>query len=369
MTDIFLQLLRVALGKQEALSRTATDTEWEGLLEMSVKQTLVGVTFAGIERLPSEQRPPKKILLRWYAIAEKIKTTNSHLNKECANITAHFSQRGMYSCILKGQGNALLYPRPEFRTPGDIDIWLWPKDIEKTKGTLNKRREKIVSLIRKDVEPEHIVYHHVDYKTSRDTEVEVHFTPTWLHNPFKNDLLQRFIEDESYASFNNSREIGGGECFVPTWELNVVTQMIHMQHHLFQEGIGLRQILDFYYLLHVQRGIWADNKHINIMKRLGLMKFASGIMWILQECLDKDNSYLLTKPDKKLGKFIFNEIFCGGNFGKYHKDYRLSNIFTIRVFQRIQRSWKFFRINPHEAVYIPWFKAWHFFKRIQWRCT
>lgn len=207
MTDIFFQLISVALDKQEALSRTVTETEWAELLEMSLKQTLAGVMFACIEQLPSEQRPPKEILLRWYAFAEKIKTTNSHLNKECADITAHFSQRGMYSCILKGQGNALLYSRPEFRTPGDIDIWLWPKDIEQTKGTLNKRREKIVSLIRKDGEPEHIVYHHVDYKTSRNTEVEVHFTPTWLHNPFKNALLQRFIVDESYASFITRRRL------------------------------------------------------------------------------------------------------------------------------------------------------------------
>ena len=108
MTDIFFQLLSVALDKQEALSRTVTETEWAELLEMSLKQTLAGVMFAGIERLPSEQRPPKEILLRWYAFAENIKERNTFLNKECANITWYFSQKGMYSCILKGQGNALL---------------------------------------------------------------------------------------------------------------------------------------------------------------------------------------------------------------------------------------------------------------------
>ena len=59
MTDVFFELIRVALGRSERLGRVLSDDEWRNVMELAMKQTLTGVAFTGVERLPVEERPPK----------------------------------------------------------------------------------------------------------------------------------------------------------------------------------------------------------------------------------------------------------------------------------------------------------------------
>ena len=40
-----------------------------------------------------------------------------------------------------------------------------------------------------------------------------------------------------------------GEIAIPTVEFNLIFQLTHIYAHLMNEGIGLRQLLDYYYVL------------------------------------------------------------------------------------------------------------------------
>ena len=72
---------------------------------------------------------------------------------------------------------------------------------------------------------------------------------------------------------------------VPTWEFNVVFQLSHIFKHLLQEGIGLRQLIDYYYLLCNRPD---DSSVENIKKtiqHLGLSPIAGAVMWIMKNVL------------------------------------------------------------------------------------
>ena len=71
MYKAFFHLLRVALGQSKAMPEKLSRDDWEVIWSTAQRQTLVGVLFMGVERLPAEQRPPRELLLRWFSYAER----------------------------------------------------------------------------------------------------------------------------------------------------------------------------------------------------------------------------------------------------------------------------------------------------------
>ena len=388
MTDLFFEFLRFSLNERVGWTRVISAEEWRGLLEMAKHQTLVGVMFEGVKRMEEGNKPPREVLLAWFALAERVKASNKQLNEGCIAVSKHFEEHGFYACILKGQGNAQMYLHPELRVPGDIDVWVWPKDEVAGKSKLNVRRKNVVDFVVANVGMQPCFYHHIDYPLLDATEVEVHFTPTWLHCPGHNRRLQRFFEREAVASFNNKLAIGEGMCAVPSWELNVVFQLIHLQNHLIGEGIGLRQMMDYYYLLTTgngQRGTDDGQRTTRNRQRttdngagvdvqemidqLGLKDFAGATMWVLHEVFGLEERSFIVPADKELGAFLLQEIMLSGNFGQYDVriDRRHQQHLLSRVWFRFVRSLKFYKMCGAEIRWAIPFKLWHYFWRKQWK--
>lgn len=110
---LFFELLQVVQGQREVLSHHPSDEEWKDIYELSQKQAIAGVVFSAIDKLSSRgQKPPLALLYEWIALAEQIKQRNALLNQRCIELMGMFAEAGSESCILKGQGNALMYPEP-----------------------------------------------------------------------------------------------------------------------------------------------------------------------------------------------------------------------------------------------------------------
>lgn len=351
--EMFFQLIRCGIGKQDSLVRLPNENEWEELFDLAQKQTLIGITFAGIERLPQEQRPPKRILLNWHTACELIKEKNIDLNKRCIVVSKKFGKLGFRNTILKGQGLAQLYPDPTLRTPGDIDIWL------------EGGNEKILAYIKTCFPKCEPTYHHVDFPISKDVEIEVHFTPSWMHSPFANRRLQRFFKESADAQFANVVCTKEG-CFpAPTTAFNRIYILLHIYRHLFQEGIGLRQLLDYYFVL--EKGATEEEKEecTCMLKELGLKGFAAAVAYIMQEKLGIEREKLIVEPDRRRGEFLLNEVMTAGNFGRY--DSRYSIVSQEREFAHflnsMRRTARLVLQYPGETLWSPYFKIWHYFWR------
>ena len=679
----FFELLQIAIGNRSQLSRTPTAEEWREICALAKKQAMVGIAFCGVEQLPVEQRPPRKLWMQWYTAAERIKGLNAEMDRKVFKVARMFRREGFQGVVLKGQGMAQLYkverstvngqrttdgphPNPlqgerglglpdegfdltqkaqnncqgqgqqttvngqrtdhpdetllmdhelhglhensgasatishtestestenfcqradakgasvattrtlvlqrsagnspnsnldtntqithtqacagqdsqrlndnvndnqgtgkfsilnsqfsikEYRTPGDIDIWL------------HGERDEILEYVRWHVPDCKPVYHHVDFPVVDDVSIEVHFTPTWMNSPIRNRRLQRFFKsmvnsqqstdglfnqrdkhtnldasthtqacaghpgcsqishteftedtefscnaenicqradakgasvattrtlvlqrsagnspntnsqnlhdaspvrlpDEGFdltqkaqntqnisvnanidtnldsnsqnahtqacagrpdgtvdrrpltvdncSSTVDSNSLPVDTCLdskqatfpVPNAAFNRVYILVHIYRHLFAEGIGLRQLLDYYFVL--QQGFTESEREetLRVLRSLGMMRFTRAVMWMLQEVFGMPDCYLLTSPDAKEGRFLLDEIMLAGNFGKYdERMQRAAGEGTFRWgLRKVLRNFRFVRSYPSEVLWSPIFKVWHLFWRIR----
>ena len=216
--------------------------DWDACYQFAKRQTLVGVLFDGIQRLPKELAPARPLLLRWLSDSESIRRRNMRMDRASAYIYNKVSAAGFRCCILKGQGNALLYPHPSSRTPGDVDVWVMANREE--------LRHIALSLTEGDGSSLQESLNHIGL-TVHGVSVELHSTPALLNSPLYNSRLQKWLKQNADLQCSNRIALpnNAGEVAVPTLSFNIIYQLCHLFHHCFYEGVGLRQIVDYYFVL------------------------------------------------------------------------------------------------------------------------
>ena len=237
--QIFFDFLRFSIGPKSEIPSSLKEADWKALYRIAQKQCLVGVLFDGIKKLPAEYVGMKKeLLLQWMAESQMLEKANVRLNDAAIQVSEWFRKKGFRTCILKGQGNALMYPNPYSRTPGDIDIWVEGED------------KRVISFVRSISPHEKACYHHIGFPSYKGVEVEVHYRPSFLLCFWHNRKLQKYYERVKEEQFSHRVMLGEqGEIAIPTVEFNLIFQLTHIFSHLMNEGIGLRQLVDYYYVL------------------------------------------------------------------------------------------------------------------------
>ena len=236
---IFFDFLRFCIGSNSEIPSSLKEADWKELYAIAKKQCLVGVLFDGIKKLPAEHVGMKKeLLLQWMAESQMLEKANVRLNDAAIQVSEWFRKKGFRTCILKGQGNALMYPNPYSRTPGDIDIWVEGGD------------KRIISFVRSISPHEKACYHHIEFPSYKGVEVEVHYRPSFLLCFWHNRKLQKYYERVKEEQFSHRVMLGEqGEIAIPTAEFNLIFQLTHIFSHLMNEGIGLRQLVDYYFVI------------------------------------------------------------------------------------------------------------------------
>ena len=359
MTDLFFELLQVALGKGERLSHKPSADEWWLLYQESLKQSVGGFAFTALELLSkSGQKPPTSLLYEWIGYSEQVKQQNVLINNEAARLTKLFEQEGHNTAILKGQANARLYKQPWCRQPGDIDIWVngGKCKVEQTTRKLKLLEGNISNFASE--QDTNIAYHHFHLsKKENGIEVEVHFRPSSGNmNPFTNKRLQLFLEKEIKAGCSLVDE--GFK--VPCMRFALVMQLAHIQRHLISEGVGMRQVIDYFYLLRNDDENQRDNVSYQL-RSFGLNHIAGALMWILHEKLGLEEKYLISPLDEKRGRMMLRTIMEGGNFGHYKQK---GDTLLGRTGAKHSRQLQMMKFDTVEALWTEIDSIFFFFKTI-----
>ena len=348
--EAFFDFLQFCIGSVEKIPVSIKEADWTVLYAIAKKQALIGVLFHGIKQLPKELAPDAGLLMQWMGMAQNMRQQNIRLFLDSAKVCKKFKEVGFRNCILKGQGNALLYPDPYMRTSGDIDIYL------------DGGRNRVMLYINKVCPNQVMRYHHVDFPVMK-TPIEVHFTPSYMFFPVHNRRMQKWFKEVMDLQCSNVVTLPDvyGEITVTTTSFNVIYILSHLYRHVFTEGIGLRQLIDYYFVLR-NTDCYIANKAVlqRELKHLGLWKFAKAVMYVLHETLGLPEEKMIAPIDVNEGRFLLAEIMQGGNFRQY--DTRLGskeNEGKLHRYLRMSlRNLRFVKHYPTEALSEPLFRTW-----------
>ena len=319
------ELIQVAIGQRSCMSRALTMEEWKGLYGLLKKHALLGVGYVAIQKLPKEQWPPNAMIMQWVGVAQKIRLLNLELNEECRKVVTQLELDGIGAVVIKGQSNLENYPEElrEYRNPGDIDLWTKqtndcgiPMAVKQGESVEYEYYKGVRGIIeyarlqrrtREDKSQFKPLYYHVEYHTDKGTEVEMHYRPSFLCSPIRNMRMQRWFKEHFDVCLQNRCRLGFP---VLTSSVNVVYQLVHLHRHVFEGGVGLRQLMDYYFALRVwhndvmeckdlqSQGMWSEGlgtpvmskeEVMKVIRSFGMGKFAGAVM------------------------FVINEVFGGGN--------------------------------------------------------
>ena len=270
---MIFDFLKYCLDRKDNMSNVVADINWQQLYSFASKQAILGLCFDGIERLGKEypeelkQNPiGRELLMTWMGKAQQIRRQNMKVNAVASKLFAMLRVDGMRCCILKGQGNALMYPNPYSRTPGDIDVWV------------NASREEITEYAKCHLKLEDdIRFHHLE-TTMDAVPVELHFFPCSMNNPLYHARLEKWFKRNADLQCSHIAGLpdGAGDIAIPTSSFNVVYQLTHLYHHFFDEGIGMRQIIDYFLVVNdFSKNVFLNNKSSKITPSLFTIKEGS----------------------------------------------------------------------------------------------
>ena len=312
------ELIQVAIGNRMALSSVPSQQEWQRLYGLMSKHTLIGIGYVAIQKLPQEQWPPKTLVLQWTSVANGIRNCNIALNEECRSICEEFTHDGVESVVIKGQSNLEYYPETlrDYRTPGDIDLWCQARNGveigEMVNGEVVKSEfygiDGVIEYCKqyersrgRNIPWHRVLYYHCELKSDNGIAIEPHYRISYLHSPIRNHRLQKWFNNQFDVCIHNICQLGFP---ILTSSINVIYQLVHLYRHIFENGIGLRQLVDYYFALRVwhndvmeckdlqSQGMWSEGLGTPVMSKeevmavlrsFGMGKFAAAVMWVINE--------------------------------------------------------------------------------------
>lgn len=334
------ELLRVAIGNREYLTRPLSAAEWETVYYICELQAVLGIAFVGIQKLPKEQMPPSELFAKWQKDAQKEKEIRERVTEICRKACETHEKNGFDACILmpspiKVRGERLESrdeslefrgERLEFRggDPKDVDILCWSREKKDGKRTIVEYVNFQYVASTKHIKPK-VIRHHVNYEKGY-IPVEVRFKSEYLNNPWYNGRFENWVKE---LIDSGSMLKQGGDSHAPSDSFNVVYQLLHLYKKLFCEGIRLGHLLEYYYTLRefsVERlevraksGEVRDERLeiMHVIERLGMKKFAGAVMYVLQTVFGMPDEYLICKPNNRNGSFVLKMTMLAGEYTRY----------------------------------------------------
>lgn len=357
---LFFELLQISVGTRQGLSFTPSAEEWGEAFDNAKRQALVGVCFRGVQCAikddnSKEANLPPKQKMQWLALTVNIQRRNEVMNRRCAELYDMIKAAGYDSCVLKGQAVAMYYDdngnadetnrMSLLRQSGDIDMWM----VEDA--------DKVIRWARDTNTMYYYDYHHADLSLFPDAEIELHYRPSISRNLWRNSRLQKWFRDEGLHHIIYNKQL---KCCVPDNVFSLILTLNHNLWHLLYEGVGLRQMMDLYY---VARSMQSSDEVSCLLRNFQLESFASASAWVLWYLFDgsADNSLFVSEqsplpaPDERLGRFLLDEIMKAGNFG--HHDERLKSeryaSSTRLMMQWLRHTMRLVRHFPVEVAWTP----------------
>lgn len=349
-----IELLRVALGSLQELSRIPCEKEWHRLYRFSVEHSIVGLFFGGIKKLPQEQTPDRELKLRWLGQAMIQGRQKAFFDSVMAEVAQVLTRAGVRFVVFKGLAVASRYPEPELRTMGDIDFYVPSSDFDRAVEVVEKN---ICRIDEKDSIDKHFAF---EWKGVR---FEMHYQMETFgfggHQRYYGALVDEAIDNGRLAHFIAD----GVEIPMLPAELDLIQVFKHWMTHLIGEGIGLRQTTDIVVLIDSYRKAIGIASLKGLLTRIGYLRAFDAVVIMVEKYYaiawpeywnERNIKYSLTR--EKAGHFadlLMEDILRNGNFGR--SDYKHTKGLAKRL-ETLKRFCnhcvRYYRLAPKEIFFL-----------------
>lgn len=338
----FLSLLRFALFNTRVPEETFSEHDWEKQIHIAQEQSVIGILYTAIEKLPVEKRPSKKLILSLYATVSSIEEHNTNMNKGICEVFPIYKSFGCTPLLLKGQGVAANYPFPERRMSGDMDI------------LLNDGFDKIHQWVLDNGNKVAFCHPHYDKHQGffwKNLEIENHFRLAQFYNKRLNKRLQQIISTGLEMEKPLTIHLNGEtiELLPPT--LGMLHLLVHFSVHLVNWGIGFRQLCDM--VMYMNSHYDKINKELldDWLKQLDLRRISGTVAAIAVTRMGLPMSRIpfTWRRDAVWSDALMAILFASGNFGV--KQIRKNGLFKSllgRFGLFLQQSRQIYSFAPRE---------------------
>ena len=243
----FFALVKAGLWEEDVELGKYGTTDYAEIMRLAEEQSVVGLVTAGVEHV-TDVKIPQEHILQFIGQTLQMEQRNAAMNVFVDQLITKLCKADIYALLLKGQGIAQCYERPQWRTSGDVDLFLSDDNYEKAKALLMP--------LAGTVEPEATFKKHMGL-TIDGWLVE-------LHGTLRSGLSKRVdraldnIQDNTFCGGGvRSCVIGQTRVFMLSIENDIAYVFSHILDHFYKGGIGLRQICDWLRL------IWTYHDKLN----------------------------------------------------------------------------------------------------------
>ena len=287
----------------------------------------------------------KKCVIHLLQLENSLALTNQRLNRGVIKLSKLLNSHGIRYAVVKGQTLGIYYPKPEFRTPGDIDFYVGKEDVPRAIEVIGK--EWGLSIAHKKFGLKHICF---DYEFNT---YELHKSLLALTTNSNLRYMERLTEEDplSYITIDGEDKIA---TLSPT--LNVFYTFCHFFHHLRIEGVAYRQLCDWALMMHHCKDEIDTNKLLEILKKTNYLKAykAFGSIVINKLGLPKEDfPFPITAKDEKWGAIILKDIQDYGNWGEYGNSVGDKKIMKNKIkfwAKGVRRFLKYAPLSPREMT-------------------
>lgn len=254
LENVFFSIIRSAIGTGKTVeSVQLNEKQWVDIFQMSKKQGLSAVVFEEI--IAHGNNMPFNVKMEWAFHSDHIKERHERQLAVTQDIAGFLNKNGIKMMLLKGNGLALLYPRPELRECGDIDIYCFG-DYEKVNQLIENEG---IEIDEEDSKHSHFFYKGVAVENHRMFNYELNKANKIVSRELIAHFDKNPISDERIPNV-----------FFADLNINALYVMMHTLNHLPWSGIPVRNLVDWTLFLKENHERLDWNYLGNIWKESGL---------------------------------------------------------------------------------------------------
>ena len=311
--ELLFDLLRLALWDElrtKTITKhfvTKTGIDWDEVLAMAEKQTVVPLVLQALEQEQVElSREGRRRMLIY---TQKTVKHNRKLNGEIAALVELFRKHNVDYVVVKGQVLASYYAHPVLRQGGDIDFYCDTENFSRAHDIIRQEWE----VEEHESDPgfhEHFSRHGIDF--------EMHYALAHFYNKERDAYWEQLLRETPTVLV----DVDGIQVRTLHPTVHTLYVFLHLWHHLLELGVGLRQFCDLAMILHRCHGEIDHGTLREHLRLLGLDRVFRACGSILVDHLGlpaEDFPYQLTAQDRKYTQRILDVVFYRGNMGHYHR--------------------------------------------------